>query len=43
MLIATLSLTVLADLTVAIAAGIVLASTIFMHRMAEAASVAETR
>lgn len=40
-LIAALSLTVLADLTVAIVVGIVLASMIFMHRMAQAASLAE--
>lgn len=40
-LIATVSLTVLVDLTVAIAVGVVLASMIFMHRMAEAASLAE--
>lgn len=40
-LIATLSLTVLADLAVAIAVGVVLASMIFMHRMTEAASLAE--
>ena len=39
-LVATLSLTVLADLTVAIGVGVVLASMIFMHRMAQAASVA---
>lgn len=35
-LVATLLLTVFADLTVAIAVGIVMASMIFMHRMAEA-------
>jgi len=40
-LIATLLLTVLADLTVAIAVGVMLASMIFMHRMTEAASLAE--
>jgi SulP family sulfate permease len=40
-LITTLLLTVLADLTVAIAVGIVMASMIFMHRMAEATSIAE--
>ena len=40
-LVATLSLTVLSDLTVAIGVGVVLASMIFMHRMAEAGSVAE--
>jgi len=40
-LISTLLLTVLADLTVAIAVGIVMASMIFMHRMAEATSIAE--
>ena len=38
--VATLALTVLADLTVAIGVGVVLASMIFMHRIAKAASIA---
>ena len=40
-LVATLLLTVFADLTVAIAVGVVMASMIFMHRMAEATSIAQ--
>jgi len=40
-LIATLSLTVLIDLTVAIGVGVVLASMIFMHRMAQASTLAQ--
>lgn len=39
MLLATFALTVLVDLTVAIEVGIVLASIIFMHRMAEATAI----
>jgi len=38
-LITTLALTVFVDLTVAIGVGVVLASMVFMHRMAEAASL----
>jgi SulP family sulfate permease len=38
-LLATLSLTVLVDLTVAIGVGVVLAAMIFMHHMAESASL----
>lgn len=40
-LLATLSLTVLVDLTVAIGVGVVLAAMIFMHHMAESASLSE--
>jgi SulP family sulfate permease len=40
-LLATLSLTVLVDLTVAIGVGVVLAAMIFMHNMAETASLSE--
>jgi SulP family sulfate permease len=40
-LLATLSLTVLVDLTVAIGVGVVLAAVIFMHHMAESASLSE--
>lgn len=40
LLLMTFALTVAVDLTVAIAAGVVLAAVLFMHRMAESASVA---
>ncbi|MEP9377570.1 SulP family inorganic anion transporter [Aquabacter sp. CN5-332] len=40
LLLLTFGLTVAVDLTVAIAAGVVLASILFMHRMAESASIA---
>ena len=40
-LLVTLSLTVLVDLTVAIGVGVVLAAMIFMHHMAESASLSE--
>jgi len=40
-LLATLCLTVLVDLTIAIGVGVVLAAVIFMHHMAESASLSE--